>query len=106
VTVDQIPELYYFFFGGLMSAVIAFILLFVKIKASIHLIGTSALTAFVIGLSIHYQHNSLSLISILFVINGMVASSRLEMKAHTIKELALGFIIGLLPQILLLWLWL
>jgi hypothetical protein len=38
--------------------------------------------------------------------NGVVASSRLEMKAHTPKELVIGFLLGIIPQLLLLHLWL
>jgi acid phosphatase family membrane protein YuiD len=37
---------------------------------------------------------------------GVVASSRLEMDAHTPKEIMLGLLIGVLPQVLFLYLWL
>lgn len=106
ITINRVPELYFFFFGGIISAIIAFIFLFLRIKASIHLIGISSLTAFAIGLSIHNQVNILNLIAFLILMNGLIAASRLEMKAHNNKELALGFCIGLLPQIALWFLWL
>jgi hypothetical protein len=38
--------------------------------------------------------------------NGVVASSRLEMKAHTVKELVIGFVLGIIPQVLLFRFWL
>jgi acid phosphatase family membrane protein YuiD len=38
--------------------------------------------------------------------NGFVASSRLEMKAHTPKELVIGLLLGIIPQMLLLGFWL
>jgi hypothetical protein len=38
--------------------------------------------------------------------NGVVASSRLEMKAHTPKELVIGFLLGVIPQLFLLHFWL
>jgi hypothetical protein len=38
--------------------------------------------------------------------NGIVASSRLVMKAHSDKELLVGFLSGVIPQIALLYFWL
>lgn len=106
VTAEHFFELHYFFLAGIISSIIAFLLLFFKIKSSIHLIGTSALTLFVMGLSYHYEVNIINTIVFLTVINGFVASSRLEMKAHTSKELIIGFIVGALPQIGMFYLWL
>lgn len=106
ITVELLPQLHFFLVGGMISSGIAFILLFLKIKASLHVLGTSALLAFAIGLSILNQTNNLVIISVLFIINGFVAASRIEMKAHTIKELIIGFVIGLLPQILVWKFWL
>lgn len=106
VTIDRIPELFFFFFGGLLSTLITLVFLFAKIKASIHMIGISSLTTFVMGLSIHSQINMLNTISVLIIMNGIVAASRLEMKAHTTKELSIGFFIGLTPQLALWYFWL
>jgi hypothetical protein len=106
ITIDRYPELHFFFLGVLLSTIIALILLFAKTKASLHMIGISALTLFVYGLSLHFQTQYLYFIAFLILMNGVVASSRLEMKAHTIKELILGLLLGSIPQILLLYLWL
>lgn len=106
VTLDRFPELHYFFLGGIISASIAFLLLFVKIKASIHMIGISALTFFTIGLSLHNEVNVINAIVIIMILNGFVAASRLEMQAHNHKELFIGFLVGTFPQIGLLYYWL
>ena len=106
VTLELFHELYFFFLGGLLSAFLAYILLFFKTKASLHLITISALTLFVIGLSIHNQTRNINLITFLVLMNGVVASSRLEMKAHTSKELVIGSLLGIIPQLLLLRFWL
>jgi hypothetical protein len=105
-TIERFPELHYFFLAGIVSSLIAFLLLFIKIKSSIHMIGLSALTVFVIGLSYHYEVNILNTIICIMVINGLVASSRLEMKAHTLFELLIGSLVGAAPQISLLTFWL
>ena len=104
--IDRIPDLYFYFIGGIISTVLAFILLFLKVKASLHMIGICSLTVFLIGLSIAFQTNSLYLISLLILMIGFVATSRLEMNAHTFRELVYGIFIGIIPQILLLWFWL
>ncbi len=106
ITVDRFPSLYFFFLGGIISAIFAFLLLYAKIKASIHMIGISALTVFIIGLSLKNEINTINLVAFFIILNGLVASSRLVMKAHTNKELLIGFLCGTLPQIGLLFVWL
>ncbi len=70
------------------------------------MIGISALTIFIIGLSIHNEVNAINIIAFFVLINGLVASSRLVMDAHNIKELGIGFLCGTLPQLALLYFWL
>jgi hypothetical protein len=106
ITLDHFLEFHFFFLGGLLSTVFALVFLFFKTKASLHMVAISALTVFVIGLSIHNQSRNINLIAFLVFMNGVVASSRLEMKAHTIKELVIGFLLGIIPQLLLLRFWL
>lgn len=106
ITLDHFPELHFFFLGGLLSTVLALVLLFFNTKASLHMISISALTVFVIGLSIHSQTRNINLIAFIVLMNGFVASSRLEMKAHTPKELVIGFLLGIIPQLFLLPIWL
>lgn len=106
ITIDRYPELHFFLLGALLSTVLALILLFANVKASLHMIAISSLTVFIIGLSMHLQIQSTFTIATLILLNGFVASSRLEMKAHTSKELVLGFMLGAIPQLLLLVLWL
>ena len=106
ITIDRYPELHFFLLAALLSTLLALILLFANIKASLHMISISSLTVFIIGLSLHFQNPNTVLITVLLLLNGFVASSRLEMKAHTNTELILGFVLGVVPQLLLLVLWL
>lgn len=106
ITFDHFPPLYFFFLAGLLSTFTALILLFFKTKASLHLIAISALTIFVIGLSIYNQSKNTNTIAFLVFMNGVVASSRLEMKAHTMKELVIGFLLGSIPQLFFFRFWL
>ena len=70
------------------------------------MIGVSALTFFVIGLSLHNQINIIYLIALLFLFTGVIASSRLYMKAHTMTELIIGYAIGMIPQLIVWYAWL
>lgn len=106
ITIGQFPELFFFLLGGFISTFLTLIFLFAKIKISIHMIGISALTVFAIGISLLYQTNILFLISFLILMNGMVAASRLQLKAHTMIELVMGFFLGLVPQLVLGYFWL
>ncbi len=106
ITIANVPELFYFFLGGMVSTFLALFFLFINMKISIHMIGMSSLTAFVIGISLHDYSNWIFLIAGLLLANGIVASSRLQMQAHTNKELVIGFVVGLVPQLVLWRLWL
>ena len=106
ITFERFPSLYFFFLGGIISTVFAFFFLYFKIKASIHMIGISSLTVFLIGLSIHNEINTINTVAFFVIMNGVVASSRLVMKAHSSKELQIGFLCGTIPQCILLYFWL
>lgn len=106
ITIDRFNELYFFFLGGIGSMLAAFGLTFAHIKVSLHMVAMSSLTLFAAGLALHYQINGVFVIAFLFIISGFVASSRIEMKAHTLEELMMGYVIGMLPQLVLWMFWL
>lgn len=91
--------LFYFFSGILFSGVIALFLSMFRIKISLHTLGISGLTSFLIGLSVSFQENlTLSILSFIIVL-GAVASSRLYVKAHNLTEIFLGILVGAVTQI-------
>lgn len=106
ITIERYPELHFFFLGALLSTLTALVSLFFNIKVSLHMLAISSLTVFVFGLNIHHQANAIYLVVFFVISTGFVASSRLEMKAHSPKELFLGLLIGSISQLLLLFLWL
>ncbi len=100
------PELYFFFVGVLFSTIAALVLVLLGFKASLHQMAVAGVTAFLIGLSIHFTINLLPVIALSFIINGWVASSRLLNKAHSLMELIVGFVVGAFPQFILFNFWL
>ncbi|MEM8998865.1 MAG: hypothetical protein AAGB24_01260 [Bacteroidota bacterium] len=103
---NYINELYFYFVGLLAATGAALLLLLVKFKTSIHLMGMGSLLMFLIGLSIHFEINITLAISICTIFTGLVATSRLYMKAHTKTELLIGLLIGLCSQLFMLKFWL
>jgi hypothetical protein len=98
---ENLPALYFFIAGGLISTITAFIMTLLNFKVSLHMIGVCSLFAFVVGLYVYLNVQILLLIAILIVILGCVASSRLYMKSHNYTELIAGSFIGLLSQLIL-----
>jgi hypothetical protein len=106
VSADRIPELYYFFVGALITSAVALCFALVRIKVSLHLAGMGAMVFYVVALSVFKEYNAIPLLAFLLLVTGLVASSRLEMDAHSHRELILGFFCGMVPQISLWYFWL
>lgn len=89
------------FFGCALSLAIVYILLFIKIKTSLHTLGISGLIGFISIISYEYKINLLVLLILLFLIFGIIATSRLKLQAHKMSEVLIGFIIGSLSQLII-----
>lgn len=106
LSIVVIPELYYYFLGMLISTALALMLLIAGHKASLHMIAISTLILFVISISAYYHIRFLNLIAFFVLCSGLVASSRLQARAHTMGEVVLGVLIGIIPQVGLWFIWL
>lgn len=103
---NYVHELFYFFIGLLTASATALILLFLKFKTSMHLLGMGSVLMFMIGLSIHFEVNITLAISIFTLCTGLVATSRLYLQAHNKAELLIGFLVGVCSQLIILKYWL
>lgn len=94
-------QLYYYIIAALLTIILGLILAILKIKASIHMMALSGTLTFISLTSLHLGLliSTTVLMSVLLI--GAMGASRLCLKAHTIKELYIGLIIGVFPQILL-----
>ncbi|GAA3763321.1 hypothetical protein GCM10022423_13810 [Flavobacterium ginsengiterrae] len=106
IVIMRYPELHFFFLGALFSTILALVCSLFKIKASLHMVAISGFTIFAVGLNMHLQMHNPYWGAFLILMSGIIASSRLEMNAHTPRELLIGLFIGVLPQVLFLYLWL
>jgi len=106
IIITRYPELHFFFLGALFTTILALVCSLFKIKASLHVAAISGFAIFVIGMNMHLQMQNPYWPALLILLTGIVASSRLEMQAHDAKEILIGLSIGVLPQLLFLFLWL
>ncbi|RAV99969.1 hypothetical protein [Pseudochryseolinea flava] len=69
-------------------------------KISIHCIGMWGLVGMCLGLSFFQEDNTLLIpLVVLLLLSGIVMSSRLQLNAHTPKEIAAGSIVGLVVSV-------
>ena len=100
------PALYHYFVGILGTLIASLVLVYLRFKASMHIMGISGFTVFILGLSVHYEVNITLAMAVLVLSVGLVASSRLYLKAHTASELWVGFFVGTVPQLITFNFWL
>lgn len=105
INIYDFPELYYFFAGTLFATMLALVSILLRFNVSIHMIGIAIVTTFTIALSIHFSINQIFLIAGLFLLNGLIATAILAHSTHSLKELAVGLLIGAIPQMALFQLW-
>jgi len=86
------------FFGYGLGLFFSYILLYFKLKISLHTAAIGGLMGFLIYFSYHYKLNIVIIFSILFILSGLIGTSRLRLKAHKISEVSLGYLIGIISQ--------
>ena len=89
------------FFGYALAFIISYIFLYFKQKISLHTAAVGGLIGFLIYYSYYYQINLIIILAIFFILSGFIASSRLRLKAHSAREVFLGFFVGLINQFIL-----
>ena len=94
-------ELHFLFLGALITAIIGMILAFFKFKTSIHMMSTGGAFFFMVLVNLHYDYSFSTTFALFVIVMGAMASSRLHLNAHTVKELSVGFFVGVMPQLLL-----
>jgi hypothetical protein len=98
------PGLISFFFGGALCILMALIMVILKHKSSLHMMGVSGLITHLLLQSAYFgQSSSLSIVTIstfglLAII--WVGVTRFKEKAHSRVELLSGFCVGVCAQIL------
>lgn len=90
-----------FFIGYAISYSIMFFSVLLKKKYSIHTASLCSIIPLFVDQTSTYLVSSVKLLPILLLIIGLVASSRLYLRAHTNIEIIMGAIIGFTPPFIL-----
>ena len=92
--IANLRDLGLLFYATSLSLFLSYILFYFKIKASIHLLSLGISVGFFMVLSIVYTQSFAIVIIIIILLAGLLASARLHLKAHTPKDIYIGFFIG------------
>lgn len=97
-TYRYLPDLTVMFIGISFVTLMAYILITLRFKISLHAASIGGVIGVVLALSKLYNMNLLLLISVLFILSGVILTSRLKLKAHSSAEVYLGFLLGIITQ--------
>lgn len=97
--ITTLRDLSLLFYATSFGLGIIYFLFFFKIKASIHLLSLGISLGFFMVLSNVYSQSFIQIFIIIFLLAGLLASARLHLKAHTTKEIYLGFFVGVLSTL-------
>ena len=106
-TLQNIPnlrDLGLLFYATSLGLIFIYIFFAFKVKASIHLLSLGISTGFFMVLGILYSQSFLIVIIVTLLLSGVLASARLYLKAHTPKEVYLGFLFGILAPFIVFYL--
>ena len=98
--ISIIRDLSYLFFGVVLGLIVIYLLFISKIKTSLHLLSMGAATGYFLLFQQIHNINILPLIIVFILLSGILAASRLHLKAHTSREVYIGFFIGLISPFL------
>lgn len=98
-SIVNILSLFYFGYG--LGLIISYLFLYLNFKISLHTAAIGGLIGFLICFSYYYKINLIVILSILFIISGLIATSRLRLQVHNPREVYLGYIFGILSQFII-----
>ncbi|RYM35896.1 hypothetical protein ERX46_02580 [Brumimicrobium glaciale] len=85
--------------GGALSAFIAYFIT-KKSKISLHGMGMGSLFGFVYMFSVPLEQSPLIMLTSVLVVGGLVMTARLFLKAHSLKEVGAGYLLGFASQVI------
>lgn len=96
-------DLSYLFYGTTLALIFVYFIFLFKLKTSLHLLSMGSAVGFFLVFQQLYGFSILLIIAIWLLLSGILGTSRLYLKAHTHKEVYLGFFVGLISQFLVYW---
>ena len=91
----QVPQSLNLLMIGTISVISVAIIITIRWKISIHMLGIGGVIGAIIGISQRFQFDHSLLLIVLFLFAGLIGYSRLKTKSHNFQQIYIGFIIGL-----------
>tara|TARA_B100000768_G_C11273511_1_gene374652 strand:+ start:888 stop:1490 length:603 start_codon:yes stop_codon:yes gene_type:complete len=98
IQIPAIRNLGILFFGTSLSLTCIYVLFSLKLKSSLHLVSMGNMIGFFLIMTNINSLSMLPIIILLILLSGILASSRMYLKAHTPIELLIGFSLGIICQ--------
>ena len=98
IQIPAIRNLGILFFGTSLSLTCIYVLFSLKLKSSLHLVSMGNMIGFFLIMTNINSLSMLPIIILLILLSGILASSRMYLKAHTPIELLIGFSLGIIYQ--------
>ena len=93
--IPGIPQMYYVFILSCLVGVLVTMLITLRYKISIHMVGAGGLVALIGFLAFHMKVDLQFYLAISLVLAGLTGTARLILKAHTPDQIYSGFLTGL-----------
>jgi hypothetical protein len=94
----QLPPSIYLLMIGAITVVVCGLLITMRWKISIHMLGIGGLTGAIIAVSQRFDLNLVLLVSVLFVVAGAIGYARLKTNSHNSNQVYVGFALGILIE--------
>ncbi|MDC3050614.1 hypothetical protein OA171_02145, partial [Flavobacteriales bacterium] len=94
----QVPQSLNLLMIGTISVISVAIIITIRWKISIHMLGIGGVIGAIIGISQRFQFDHSLLLIVLFLFAGLIGYSRLKTKSHNFQQIYIGFIIGLVIE--------
>ncbi|MCO5230127.1 MAG: hypothetical protein M9958_03125 [Chitinophagales bacterium] len=94
------PNIYIIFMLGTVISLMASFFINLFFKLSIHMVGVSGLLVATMLMMMSAEKSLITIFLLIITLNGLIATARLYLKAHTVKELYIGFLVGIGGQML------
>lgn len=93
-----IPQSFLLLMLGAICAIGLSLIITLRWKVSIHMLGIGGLIGAIIGISHRFQFDYSNLIMLLLVFAGLIGFARLKTHSHNYRQVYIGFLLGFLVE--------
>lgn len=93
-----IPQSFLLLMLGAISAIGLSLIITLRWKVSIHMLGIGGVIGAIIGISQRFQFDHSNLIMVLIVFAGLIGFARLKTHSHNYRQVYVGFLLGVFVE--------